>query len=295
VLPACSHNLVVLRLLEAAGEFAEVGIQPFEFFVGRALLLLQIEHLLLVSVYSGLGVGEVEFGLGQRGALSVRLRSRLRHATHGLEPFVQGVHQARNVGEVVERNLVGFEVGEVTGEGVVDAGNRSAQGVGPLLKVFEILSGGAEAETLRLAVNKKTDERGAGIDDGLHGSQGVGFIANIPQGYGAVAWVAKSARRRKSHSSTTRKYRCLLQRRGAGGGVGFSCDIRSYRIACRIKFWPACLLLGHSLDRLPSVAMLEQSQDPSKRRSPGNTSCQDPIAQRGHPPQPLFYTTSLLP
>ncbi len=105
----------------------------------------------------------------------------------------------------------------------------------------------------------------------------------------------KSARRRKSRSSTTRKYRCLLQRRGAGGGVGFSCDIRSYRIACRIKFWPACLLLGHSLDRLPSVAMLEQSQDPSKRRSPGNTSCQGPIAQRGHPPQPLFYTTSLLP
>src|ERR1035441_4430599 len=112
---------------------------------------------------------------------------------------------------------------------------------------------------------------------------------------GSAAWVAKSARRRKSRSSTTRKYRCLLQRRGAGGGVGFSCDIRSYKIARRIKFWPAFLLLGHSLDRLPSVAMLEQSQDPSKRRNPGNTSCQGPIAQRGHPPQPLFYTTSLLP
>jgi serine/threonine protein kinase len=64
--------------------------------------------------------------------------------------------------------------------------------------------------------------------------------------------------------------------------------IRSYRIACRIKFWPACLLLGHSLERLLSVAMLEQSQDPSKHRSPGNTSCQGPIAQRQHPPQPLF-------
>jgi len=100
---------------------------------------------------------------------------------------------------------------------------------------------------------------------------------------------------RKKRSSTTRKYRCLLQQRGAGGVVGLSCDIRSYRIACRIKLWPACLLLGHSLGRLPSVAMLEQSQDPSKRRSPGNTSCQGPIAQRGHQPQPLFYTTSLLP
>ena len=78
-------------------------------------------------------------------------------------------------------------------------------------------------------------------------------------------------------------------------GVGFNCGIRSYRIVCRIKFWPVCLLLGHSLDRLPSEAMLEQSQDPSKRRSRGNTSCQGPIAQRGHPPQLLFYTTPLLP
>jgi len=33
-----------------------------------------------------------------------------------------------------------------------------------------------------------------------------------------------------------RKYRCLLQPRGARGDVRISCGIRSYRIAGRIKF-----------------------------------------------------------
>ena len=59
--------------------------------------------------------------------------------------------------------------------------------------------------------------------------------------------------------------------------------------------WPAPLLRGRSLERLPSVAMLEQSQDLSKHRSRGNTSCQDPIVQPVDPRHPLFETTSLLP
>ena len=78
----------------------------------------------------------------------------------------------------------------------------------------------------------------------------------------------------------------LLQPRGARGDV---------RISSRIKVWPASLLRVRSLERLPSVAKLEQSQDLSKHRSRGNTSCQDPIVQPIDPRQPLFETTSLLP
>ena len=44
--------------------------------------------------------------------------------------------------------------------------------------------------------------------------------------------------RKKAHESFKhdRKYRCLLQPRGARGDVRISCGIRSYRIAGRIKF-----------------------------------------------------------
>src|SRR6202521_1913738 len=48
--------------------------------------------------------------------------------------------------------------------------------------------------------------------------------------------VANTARRRKSRSSTTLKYRCLLQPRGARGDIRISCGIRSFRISGRIKF-----------------------------------------------------------
>jgi len=83
----------------------------------------------------------------------------------------------------------------------------------------------------------------------------------------------------------------------ARGASGRPHQLRHSQLQNRLphQVWPASLLRVRSLERLPSVATREQSQDLSKHRSRGNTSCQDPIVQPVDPRPPPFETTSLLP
>src|SRR5216684_588660 len=91
----------------------------------------------------------------------------LRHSTFGLVTFVQRVHQALNIGEIVKRDLVGFEAAEIARQSVVYAAYRSPRDIRPFLKILQIRSRGLENEGVGLSIYQKSDERRPSIRNGL--------------------------------------------------------------------------------------------------------------------------------